>query len=135
MGPQGVKARKIGAAAESSAFLLESIAGGRSNSSRNSSRFAALNDKAPERGHSSFRITSIGYDLQSRLHPFAEEIDGHIAALPALEILHMRVLREDPHDQLIGGGSDVIEVPTNSVATESEDGLPKSDLRSVTQNE
>ena len=88
-GAAGVKARKIGAAAKSSAFLLESIAGGRSNSSRNSSRFAALNDKAPERGHSSFRITSIGYDLQPRLHPFAEEIDGHVAALAALEILHI----------------------------------------------
>jgi hypothetical protein len=37
-----------------------------SNSSRNGSRVAPLNDKALERGNRSFRVTSIGDDLQPR---------------------------------------------------------------------
>lgn len=64
-------------------------------SHRNSPRLASLHHKPLERRHARRRVQHIRHHLKAGLHMLFVQVDGHIAALTAVEELHVWVEAEN----------------------------------------
>src|SRR6516164_8960206 len=63
---------------------------------------ATLYNKSFEPRHGRLWISAVGNDLHARLHAVAGKIDGHIAAVPALEEANVWVIGEHRKSGLTG---------------------------------